>query len=86
MINHRTDGTVPTAKDDELASFRNFLLHYLMQPLRVPNESREVWAPRAGDMDGIGLAPVPRDPSGFGDLGEAIARSARIASFVKSGA
>ena len=49
-------------------------------------ESREVWAPRAGDVDGIGLAPVPRDPSGFGDLGEAIASSARIASFVKSGA
>jgi hypothetical protein len=37
MINHRTDGAVPTAKDDELASFDNFLLYYLMQPLRVPN-------------------------------------------------
>jgi carbonic anhydrase len=48
-------------------------------------ETREVWAPRAGDIDGIGLAAVPRDPSGFGDLGEAIATSSRIASFVKAG-
>jgi|KBSMisStandDraft_5_1062788.scaffolds.fasta_scaffold2408825_1 hypothetical protein len=29
--------TVPTAKDDELASFGNFLPYYLLQPLRVPN-------------------------------------------------
>jgi carbonic anhydrase len=48
-------------------------------------ETREVWAPRAGDVDCIGLAVVPRDRSGFGDLGEAIATSARIASFVRSG-
>jgi hypothetical protein len=37
MIDHRTDGAVPTAKDDELASFGNFLPYYHMQPLRVPN-------------------------------------------------
>jgi carbonic anhydrase len=49
-------------------------------------ETREVWAPRAGDIDGVGLAAVPHDPSGFAGLGEAIARSARIASFLKSGA
>jgi len=29
--------TVPTAKDDELASFGNFLPYYLLQPLRVPD-------------------------------------------------
>jgi hypothetical protein len=37
MIDHGTDGAVPTAKNDELASFGNFLPYYLMQPLRVPN-------------------------------------------------
>jgi carbonic anhydrase len=49
-------------------------------------ETREVWAPRAGNANGTGLAEVPGDPPGFADLGEAIARSARIASFLKSGA
>jgi carbonic anhydrase len=39
-------------------------------------ETREVWAPRPGNIDGVGLAAVPRDPSGFVDLGEAIATSA----------
>ena len=48
-------------------------------------ETREVWAPRSGDIDGVGLAAVPHDPPGFARLGEAIANSARIASYVKSG-
>lgn len=47
-------------------------------------ETREVWAPRQGNIDGVGLAAVPRDLSGFVDLGEAIATSARIASCIKS--
>jgi carbonic anhydrase len=47
-------------------------------------ETREVWAPRPGNIDGVGLAAVPPDPCGFVDLGEAIARSARIASRIKS--
>ena len=46
-------------------------------------ETREVWAPRPGNTDGTGLSVVPRDPSGFGDIGDAIATSARIASFLK---
>ena len=37
------------------------------------------------DIDGVGLAAVPHDPSGFADLGDAIAKSARIASYIKSG-
>jgi carbonic anhydrase len=48
-------------------------------------ESREVWAPRPGHTDGVGLAAVPHDPSGFADLGDAIAKSTRIASYIKSG-
>jgi carbonic anhydrase len=48
-------------------------------------ETREVWAPRSDDIDGVGLAAVPHDPSGFARLGEAIAKSARIASYIKSG-
>jgi carbonic anhydrase len=47
-------------------------------------ESREVWAPRPGHTDGVGLAAVPHDPSGFADLGDAIAKSARIGSYIKS--
>ena len=37
MIDYRTDGAVPAAKDDELASFGNFRPYYLRHPLRVPN-------------------------------------------------
>jgi carbonic anhydrase len=48
-------------------------------------ETREVWAPRSDDIDSVGLAAVPHDPSGFARLGEAIAKSARIASYIKSG-
>jgi carbonic anhydrase len=47
-------------------------------------ETREVWAPRAGEIDRAGLALVPRDAAGFGDLGDAIARSDRIASLLNS--
>ena len=45
-------------------------------------ETREVWAPRLGDVEGGGLAPAPRDLGGFVDLGEAIIRSRRIASYI----
>jgi carbonic anhydrase len=47
-------------------------------------ETREVWAPRSDDIDGVGLAAVPHDPSEFARLGDAIAKSARIASYLKS--
>jgi carbonic anhydrase len=45
-------------------------------------ESREIWAPRAEEIDG-GATLVPRDSAGFSDLGDAIARSDRIASLLK---
>src|SRR6516225_2967984 len=45
-------------------------------------ETRQVWAPRVGQMKGIGLAMAPRDPSGFMELGNAILQSDRIASLL----
>ncbi|MBR0830733.1 hypothetical protein JQ596_35035 [Bradyrhizobium manausense] len=45
-------------------------------------ETREVWAPRLGDMDGIGLAAAPHNLAGFVELGEAIVQSRRIASLI----
>jgi carbonic anhydrase len=47
-------------------------------------ETREVWAPCAGDTKGMGLAAPPRDPAGFVELGNAIVQSNRIASLVKT--
>jgi carbonic anhydrase len=47
-------------------------------------ESRRVWAPRAGDMEGAGLAVVPRDDATFTELGKAILQSDRIASLLAS--
>jgi len=46
-------------------------------------ETREVWAPRHGNVNGAGLAAVPLDLAGFADLGNAVAQSERIASFIK---
>jgi carbonic anhydrase len=48
-------------------------------------ETRELWAPRSGNIKGTGLAPAPRDPAEFADLGNAIVQSERIASYLKSG-
>jgi len=45
-------------------------------------ETREVWAPCPGNMQGIGLAAAPQDLSGFVELGEAIVQSRRIASYI----
>jgi len=47
-------------------------------------ETRQVWAPRVSEMKGIGLAPAPRDPAGFSELGNAILRSDRIASLIQT--
>ena len=44
-------------------------------------ETREVWAPRLDDVNGIGLAAAPRDRAGFVDLGGVVVRSERIASY-----
>ena len=47
-------------------------------------ETREIWAPRPGEIKGIGLAAPPRDPAGFIELGDAIVQSNRIASLIKT--
>ena len=46
-------------------------------------ETREVWAPRSGNVNGTGLAEAPRDLAGIVDLGTAIVQSERIASYIK---
>jgi carbonic anhydrase len=48
-------------------------------------ETREVWAPRLGNIKGVGLAAAPLDLAGFADLGNAVVQSDRIASYLKSG-
>jgi len=47
-------------------------------------ETREVWAPKLGEIKGMGLAAPPRDPAGFVEFGNAIVRSDRIASPVSA--
>ena len=46
-------------------------------------ETREVWAPRVNDANGIGLAAAPHDIAGFVELGDAVVQSERIASYFK---
>ena len=59
----------------ELSGLRTVYGVYLL-------ETREVWAPRLGSLGGVGLAAAPQDLGGFVDLGEAIVRSGRIASYL----
>jgi carbonic anhydrase len=47
-------------------------------------ETRQVWAPRVSNINGIGLAAAPRDAAGFIELGDAIMRSDRIASLIQT--
>jgi carbonic anhydrase len=47
-------------------------------------ETREIWTPHAGNVKGAGLAPAPCNPAEFADFGEAIVRSERIISCLKS--
>jgi carbonic anhydrase len=47
-------------------------------------ETREVWTPHPGKTNGIGLAPAPRDAAGFVELANAIVKSDRIASLIKT--
>ena len=49
-------------------------------------ETREVWAPRFGSAECAGLADPPRNAEEFSGLGDAIARSQRIASLLRPGA
>jgi len=48
-------------------------------------ETREVWAPRLGNIEGVGLSAVPHDLAGFVDLGNAVVQSDRIRSYLKTG-
>jgi len=45
-------------------------------------ETREVWVPHLGHLEGSRLAAAPRDLGGFVDLGQAIVQSRRIASYI----
>jgi len=46
-------------------------------------QTRQVWAPDISETRGGGLAPAPRDASGFIELGDAILRSDRIAELLR---
>ena len=46
-------------------------------------ETREVWAPRSGNINGTGLAEAPADLAGFAHFGDAVVQSERIASYIK---
>ena len=46
-------------------------------------ETREVWAPRSGNVNGTGLAEAPADLAGFAHFGDAVVQSERIASYIK---
>jgi carbonic anhydrase len=45
-------------------------------------ETRQIWVPSLSHAEGVGLAVAPQDLGGFVDLGEAIAQSRRIASYI----
>ena len=45
-------------------------------------ETREVWVPRLGNTEGLGLAAAPQDLGGFVALGEAVVQSSRIATYI----
>ncbi len=43
---------------------------------------REIWAPRSGSSQTVGLAEPPVDVDGFVGMGDAVMRSRRIASLL----
>ena len=47
--------------------------------------TRQVWAPRSGSADTVGLAHPPADAADFADFGAAVARSDRIARLLEHG-
>ena len=47
-------------------------------------ETRQVWAPHRGTSAWTGLADPPSDLASFGEFGDSVARSDRIASILKS--
>jgi carbonic anhydrase len=46
-------------------------------------DTREVWAPRPGNINGAGLAAAPRDLAEFAHFGDAVVQSERISSYIK---
>lgn len=46
--------------------------------------TRRIWAPRCGELESSGLADAPQDVASFAVFGDAVARSDRIASLLKS--
>jgi carbonic anhydrase len=48
--------------------------------------ARQIWAPRSGTLECIGLAYPPSDLEAFADFADAVVRSERIASLVERGA
>ncbi len=49
-------------------------------------EDRQVWAPRAGSSECAGLAYPPADFAAFGDFGDAVLRTERIARLLEGAA
>jgi carbonic anhydrase len=47
-------------------------------------ETRQVWAPRLGEIKEMGLAVPPRDAAEFIEFGDAVVKSNRIASHIKT--
>jgi hypothetical protein len=47
---------------------------------------RQVWAPRHGSAECIGLAYPPTDDAAFGDFGDRVVQSERIAALLAKGA
>ncbi|MGB9369320.1 MAG: carbonic anhydrase [Xanthobacteraceae bacterium] len=45
-------------------------------------KSRDVWTPQMDERSGTRLASPPKDAAGFGQLGDAVVRSARIADLL----
>ena len=68
---------------------QEFVSHYLPELQAVYGvyvlETREVWAPRSDGIKGTGLASPPCDLAGFAAFADAVVRSERIASYLKSG-
>ena len=48
-------------------------------------DARRVWAPIAADPRGFSLAPAPRDPAAFDEIGRLILRSDRISALIERG-
>jgi carbonic anhydrase len=48
-------------------------------------EARQVWAPRAGSRECVGLAYPPADRAAFGEFSDAVVRSERIVRLLEGG-